>query len=141
MAKLIGMSTTLRSSRATAILDKIDAQSSAGKVKFYDGSRPATGGTATNLLGTLSLGTTAGTKPSGSVTNGVLTVNTNGSTGATASGTGTTTWARVTDGSDNFVMDLNVGTTNADIVLDNTSFVTGQKFTVTTGGTITEGNA
>lgn len=125
----------------TQVLNAIDGGTNAGKIAVYDGTRPATGGAATTKLWELSLGTTPGTKPSGSVTNGVLTINTNGSTGAAAVATGTATWARITTDAGTFVCDLNVGTTGADINLNTVSITSGQTVYITNGGTITDGSA
>lgn len=147
MANLVAYSTTVRSNRMTQVLNAIDGGSTAGVLKIYDGTRPATGGTVTNLLWTLPLGTgvlfgdTTGTKPSGTVSNGVLTLNTNGTVGHAATGTGTATWARITDSAGTFVCDLNVGTSGADINLNTTAISSGQTVYVTSGGTITDGSS
>jgi hypothetical protein len=130
----IGLSTTVRNARLTAIITALDSGSSGGFLKFYDGVRPATGGTVTNLLATLTL-----SKPSGTVSAGVLT----GSaiTGANATGTGTATWARLTDQAGTFVADLSVGTSGTDIILaGSASMTTGQPVSVTSWS-ITEGAA
>lgn len=141
MAQLVAYSTTVRTNRETQVLNAIDGGTSAGILAIYDGTRPATGGTATNKLWQLSLGTTAGTKPSGSVSGGVLTINTNGTTGAAALLTGTATWARITDSAGTFVCDLNVGTSGADINLNTTAITAGQTVYVTSGGTLTDGSS
>jgi len=132
----IGLSTTVRNARLTAIKDAIDAGSGAGKLKFYNGARPATGGAGTTLLGTCTLNDTCGT-----VADGVLTFDVDPKpTDSTADATGTVTWARITDSDDTFVADLSVGTADADIIVNLTSIVAGGVIEVTAAA-ITEGNA
>lgn len=133
----LGMTAALRSSRMTQVLNALDANASAGYIEFYSGARPATGGTVTTLLGTCTL-----SKPSGTVTTGVLNFSaiTNG-TGTAGAGAGTVaTWCRFKDGSGAFVQDGSVGTSGADINLNSTTIATGQTISIT-GGTLTEGNA
>lgn len=135
----LGLTTAIRNNRLTQILNALDANASAGYIEFYNGSRPATGGTATTLLATCPL-----SKPSGTISNGVLTLNsvTNG-TGTAGAGAGTVaTWARLKDGSGAFCGDCSVSATGGggDIQLNSTTIATGQAVSVT-AGSITEGNA
>lgn len=133
----LGLATALRSSRMTQILNALDANASAGYIEFYSGARPATNGTATTLLATCTL-----SKPSGTVTTGVLNFSavTSG-TGTAGAGAGTaSTWCRFKDGSGAFVADGSVSTTGADINLNSTTIATGQTVAVTSGA-LTEGNA
>ena len=139
MAQQPAYTTAIRTTRMQAVLDALDAGSGAGYLKIYDGTRPATGGTATTLLINFQLGATPGTKPSGSVTNGVLTLA--NVTAVTASATGTATWARLTTSAGTFVADFNVGTSGTDLIITNTSIVSGQTILLTNGATVTEGNA
>jgi hypothetical protein len=125
----------------TAVLAAIDAGSAAGVLTIYNSVRPATGGAVTTALAVLPLGAISGVKPSGSVSGGVLSLLTNGATGVAAINTGTPTWGRVTDSSGNFYLDLSVGASGCDINLSSASIITGQTVSVTSGGTITEGNA
>jgi hypothetical protein len=136
----LGFNTALRTARAQHVVDALDANASAGYVELYSGSRPATGAAigASVLLATCTL-----SKPSAAVASGVSTFNavTNG-TGTAGAGAGTTaTWCRFKDGSGAFVMDGSVGTSGADINMNSTTVATGQTVSITTGGTITEGNA
>lgn len=117
-----------------AMLDAITAAAGgSATLKFYDGTRPATGGTATNLLATLTCNATFAPAASG----GVLTLN--AITGANASATGTATWARVATSGGTFCVDLNVGTSGSDLNMTSTSFVSGQPVAVSSF-VITEGN-
>jgi len=126
----LAYSTTLRNTRMDAIATAVG---NAGLLKFYDGTRPATGGTATNLLATLTCGTPFAAASSG----GVLTAN--AITTANASATGTATWARLTTSGGTFVADMNVGTSGSDINMTSVSFVSGQPVAVSSF-VDTEGN-
>jgi hypothetical protein len=140
MAQQPGYSTALRTSRMTQVLNAFDAGSGAGILKVYDGTRPATGGAVTTLLATFNLGATPGTKPSGSVSNGVLTLA--NITDVTASGGSNTThtWARITDSTGAFVADYNTGTSGADINFSTSTITAGQTIHINNGATLTEGN-
>lgn len=108
------------------------------KLRIYDGSRPATGGTATTLLAELICNSTFAPSASG----GVLTLNAITSD-SSANATGTATWARIvkSDGSTH-VLDCSVGATGsgADIELNTVSIVQDAAVAITSA-TITEGNA
>lgn len=104
-------------------------------LRFYNGSRPATGGTATTLLAELTCNATF----AGSSSGGVLTLNSiTSDTSADASGTAT--WFRIvkSDGSTH-VLDGNVGTSGSDLNMDSVTFVAGATIAVTSY-TITHGN-
>ena len=130
----LGVLLSIRNSWLTSIANAIDVGTAGGKIKFYDGTRPATGGTATTLLGTVTCSTTCGT-----VSNGVLTF-ASFTEDSSADATGTATWARITDSDDNFVCDCSVGTSGADINLNSTSITAGGIVRITSG-TLTAGNA
>jgi hypothetical protein len=113
---------------------KLDANTtlvgSAGKLIIYDGARPATGGTATNVLATLTLGSPFAPASSGGVQSPTLPAAVN------ASGTGTATWYRITTSGGTFVMDGSVG---AEMTLNTASITSGLQVSVTSW-TITAGN-
>lgn len=124
----LGFSTDLRTARANAV------NTFAGStvyLRFYSGTRPATGGTATTLL--VELRATAAF--ASSVTSGVLTLGTFTAANAIA---GTATWFRIvkTD-STTHVMDGTVGT---DLVMTNSVLGGGDSVSFVSM-TITEGNA
>ena len=96
----LALVTSLRTTRATDIVTALGASA---KIKFYNGTQPATGGTATTLLGTLIGGSVIGTITSGVLTFGAVT-QTNSSHVS-----GTPTWVRFTTSADVFVADLNIG--------------------------------
>lgn len=128
----LGMSTTLRNARLDAITTAAGANA---KLRIYDGTRPATGGTVTNLLAELPCNATfAPAASSGTLTMNAITAD------AAADATGTATWARIVTSGNTFVLDCSVGTSGADINLNTTSIVIGANVAVTSA-VFTEGNA
>jgi len=129
----IGMNVTLRNLR----LDQITVRAGASALlRIYDGTRPATGGTATTLLAEL---TCNATFAPGAAT-GVLTLNAI-TQDTSANATGTATWARIvqSDGTTH-VLDCSVGTSGADINLNSVAISSGAAVSVTSA-TVTEANA
>lgn len=127
----IAYSTTVRN----AMLDAITtAAGGSALLSIYDGTRPATGGTATTLLAQLTCNATFAPSASG----GVLTLNSI-TQDSSANATGTATWFRITTSGSTFVLDGSVGTSGSDLNLTTTSIVSGQPVSVTSF-TITEGN-
>lgn len=108
-------STTLRNARLDAITTAVGAS---GKLRIYNGTRPATGGTATTLLAELTLNATFAP----AAASGVLTANAITSD-SSADATGTATWARVVTSVGTFVMDLGVGTSGQEVTISTTSIV------------------
>jgi len=120
-----------------AMLDAITTRAgSSALLRIYDGSRPATGGTATTKLAELTCNATFAP----SATGGVLTLNSI-TQDASADATGTATWFRIvkSDGT-TFVLDGSVGTSGSDLNLTTTSIVATQPVSITSF-VITEGNA
>jgi hypothetical protein len=129
----IAYNATLRNN----MLDQITTRAGASALlRIYDGSRPATGGTATTLLAELTCNATFAAGASG----GVLTLNAI-TADSSANATGTATWFRIVqaDGTTH-VLDGNVGTSGSDLNLNSVSIVSGAQVSVTSF-TITEGNA
>jgi hypothetical protein len=129
----IGMNVLLRNARLDAITTFAGGSC---KLRIYDGSRPATGGTVTTLLAELTCNATF----AGAASGGILTLNAI-TADTSADATGTATWARIvkSDGTTH-VLDCSVGTSGADINLNTVSIVTGAQVSVT-AATITEANA
>lgn len=128
----IAYSTALRNAMLDAITTAIGSN---GLLRIYDGSRPASGGTATTLLAELALSTTA----AGAASGGVLTFNSI-TQDSSANATGTATWFRVVTSGGTFVIDGSVGTSGSDLNLTTTSIVSGQPVSISSF-VITEGNA
>lgn len=120
----------------TAMMDAITTRAgNAALLRIYDGSRPATGGTATTLLAEL----VCGTPFAAGASNGVLTLGAI-TQDSSANATGTATWFRIVkaDGTTH-VLDGNVGTSGSDLNLTTTSIVATQPVSITSF-VITEGN-
>lgn len=123
----LGFATTLRTARASQIVAAIDAGAGAGKLRLYNGTRPATGGAVTTLLAELTF-----SYPCGTVTNGVLTFS-DITSDSSADTTGTATWFRIVDSTGAFVLDGTITVTGGggDITMTSTSIQAG----VTVDGT------
>jgi hypothetical protein len=119
------------------MLDQITSRAGASALlRIYDGSRPATGGTATTLLAELTCNSTFAAAASG----GVLTLNAITSD-SSANATGTATWFRIVQsGGSTHVLDGSVGTSGSDLNLNTTSIVSGATVSISSF-TITAGNA
>ena len=131
----LGINTTTRN----AMLDAITSRAGASALlRIYDGSRPATGGTATTLLAQLTCNATFAPGASG----GVLTLNSIASA-TSAAATGTATWFRIVQSNGStHVLDGSVSTVAAgtgDLQLDSTSIVLGGTVAISSA-TITAGN-
>ena len=112
----VGLNSSLRNARGQKIIDALDAGAGAGKINFYSGTRPATGGLVTTLLATCVL-----SDPSATVTNGIITFSPI-SDDVSADADGIITWARFVDSNDLFVMDVSCGIagSGADIIFNTT---------------------
>lgn len=112
----LGFNSTTRNAWLDAITTRAGASA---KLRIYNGTQPATGGTATTLLAELTCNATFAPAASG----GVLTLNAI-TQDSSADATGTATWFRLvqTDGTTH-VFDGTVGTSGADLNLNSTSIV------------------
>ena len=103
---------------------------SAAIIKIYDGTQPASANTAITsqtLLVSLAISGTFGTDSNGTIT---LSSVTNG----TAVATGTAQFFRITQSNGTtVVMDGSVGTSSADMILNNTSIATSQTVSISSG--------
>lgn len=130
----LAYATTLRNARLDAINTAANAGAGAALLRIYDGTRPATGGTATTLLAELTFSDPAfGAAGSGIITASSITQD------ASANATGTATWFRVVDSSATFVMDGNVSTSGSDLNMTTTAIVSTQPVSCSSF-VITEGN-
>lgn len=131
----LAFATTLRNSMLDQIKTALDAGAGAALIRIYDGTRPATGGTATTLLAELTCSDpSAGAAASGVLTFSAITQD------SSANATGTATWFRMVDSVATFVMDGNVGTSGSDLNLTTVSIVATQPVSISSA-TITAGNA
>lgn len=128
----IAYAATLRNSMLDAITTLAGASA---LLRIYDGTRPATGGTATTLLAELTCNATFA--PGAAA--GVLTLNAI-TQDSSANSSGTATWFRIvkSDGTTH-VLDGNVGTSGSDLNLTTTTIVATQPVGVSSF-VITEGN-
>lgn len=134
MTNVIGFAVATKNARANAIKTAIDS-GTAGSIKFYTGTRPATADTA--LSGNTLLGTLTFTAPPSApaASSGVLTFS--AITTANAVATGTATFARIADSAGTTIFDCDVGTSGAVINLNTTAIVSGGPIVITSF-TITE---
>lgn len=130
----LAYSSTVRNNRLTQISNAIDGGAGAGLLRIYQGTRPASGGTATTLLAELTFSDPC----AASITGGVLTFNTI-TQDSSADNSDTATWFRLVDSTGAFVVDGNVAASASDLNLTPTSITAGQPVSVTSF-TITEGN-
>jgi hypothetical protein len=126
-----GYSSTLRNAQLDAITTAVG---SAGKLRIYDGARPATGGTATTLLAEFTLGSPFAAGAAAAVLSPTLPSNT---TGLAA---GTATWFRIVTSGGTTVIDGSAGTSGTDLILNTATISIGLTCSVT-AFTITRGNA
>ena len=98
---------------------------SAGKLQIYDGTRPATGGAATNKLAEFTLGSPFAPASAGGILSPTLP---SATTGLFA---GTATWARITTSGGTFVHDMSAGTSGTDLILNSASITVGLSVSVT----------
>lgn len=130
----LAYATGTRNARLDAVNTALNAGAGAALLRIYDGTRPASGGTATTLLAELTF-----TDPAGAAASGGVWTASSITQDASANATGTATWFRCVDSSGNFVIDGNVGTSGSDLNLTTVSIVATQPVSCTSF-VITEGN-
>ena len=129
----LGMNAALRSARGDAYTT---FAGNASLFRIYDGSRPATGGTATTLLAELTCGS-----PFADGASSVVTTANAITQDSSANATGTATWFRhVKSDGTTHITDGSVGTSGSDLNLVTTSIVATQPVQVSSW-VLTEGNA
>lgn len=121
----VHLSDAARNAMADAFSALIDAGAAGGTIKIYDGTMPASVGTAVStqtLLGTLTFSATAfGAAAAGVITAAAIAPD------STADATGTAAWARIADSDATDIADVDVGATasGATIELNTTSITAG----------------
>lgn len=133
----LALTAALRNAHLDAITAAIGAGAGAGVVQIYDGARPASGGAATTLLGTVTCSDPAAPAASG----GVLTFSAF-TEDSSADATGTAAWARIEDSTGAWVTDMDVGTSGsgAELIMNTTSVTTGGPIRIDSGS-LTAGNS
>jgi hypothetical protein len=129
------MTTGYNAGLRNAQLDAITTFAGNGaKLRLYDGTRPATGGTATNLLAEFTLGSPFAPAASGGMLSPTL------PSATTGSAAGTATWFRIVkaDGTTQ-VIDGSAGTSGTDLVLNTATISVGVNVSVSSFS-ITRGN-
>ena len=122
----LAFSTTCRNNMLDEIAALVDGGVGAGLLRIYDGTRPASGGTATTLLAELTMSDPAfGAAAAAALTANAITDD------SSANATGTATWFRIVDSTGAFVIDGDVGTSGSDLNLSTTSIVSGGTVSVT----------
>jgi hypothetical protein len=133
----LGFTVTARNNRLDEITALIDA-GTAGKLRIYDGARPANADTAVGaqtLLAELTMNATSfPAASSGSMTANAITDD------SSANATGTASWFRIVDSAGNTVVDGDVGTSGSDLNLNTVSITSGVAVSVTSL-VLTDGNA
>lgn len=117
-----------------ALLGKLNTGGTAGHIKIFTGSMPATVETADSgtLLSTLTLSTTAFPASTDGGTNGLATATANAITSDTnAAATGTAGYFRAYDSAGTCVIQGTVGTASADMILNTTSISAGATVAIT----------
>jgi hypothetical protein len=128
----VRLSTATRNALANALATQIDAAAgspNAAFINIYDGSQPASADTAVTsqiLLAQLRFADPA----FGAAAAGVITANTIVSDDL-ANATGTAAWARITDGDNKTICDIDVGTSGATLNLVTTSITQNQPVQIT----------
>lgn len=129
----LGINGTTRNNMLTQIETALDAGAGAALWRIYDGTRPATCGTATTLGAELTC-----SDPAGSVASQVLTFSAI-TADASANASITASWFRLVDSTGTCVHDGNVGTAGSDLNLNSTTITAGQEVSISSA-TITAGN-
>jgi len=119
----MGYSTALRNAQMDAITSTVG---NAGKLRIYDGTRPATGGAVTTLLAEF---TPLGTPFAAGAAAGVLSPTLPAATTGVAAGTAT--WARLVTSANVFVADYSAGTSGTDVIMNTTTISIGVAVSVT----------
>jgi hypothetical protein len=118
---------TLNNALRTDFATVLNTDFGGGTLEIRTGSSPGAGSAAT---GTLLASITLPATPF-SISNGVATKT--GTWSTTAAASGTAGYVRVKDSGGTKIMDLTVGTSGAEVNLDNTNIATGQTVAVSSG--------
>lgn len=127
------LATATRNAAADAVADLADGGASAGTVKVYSGTQPASANDAAS--GTLLVTFTLNDPAFGAAASGVATLDVDPAISATAAATGTAGWFRMESSTPGTVIDGSVTATGGggDMTVDNTSITSGQTVNLTSG--------
>lgn len=125
------ISSTARSAACDAVVDLVDAGSGAGKLRIYDGTRPAGPGTAVSTQ-TLLAEVTLSDPAFGAASSGVAALS-GTPLSVTGAAAGTASWFRVVDSNNVAYVDGSVGTSSADLILTTTTISVGLTVQITSG--------
>ena len=132
MAAEIGISLAAAQAMLDALVDLMDAGAGAGYIEVRTGTRPdnVTDAATGTLLGTLTcsdpaFGAAADNNPGAKATASAITQD------SSADNTGTASWFRAYDSDDLAIIDGNVGTSNADMILDSVNIKAGGPISIT----------
>ncbi|MEG1728182.1 MAG: hypothetical protein RR280_01380 [Bacteroidaceae bacterium] len=124
---MISFSATLKKARFDAIATAISAGASLPKMNLYAGTRPANMGSPTS--GNTLICTVVINRPVYKTPQTGMTATINTALESTVLADGVPTWCRIFDGSNNPMIDLDVGD-GLDVQVNQPSFVAGSKLTV-----------
>ena len=124
-----------RSAAVDGVVDRTDAGATAGHIRFYSGSQPASANDAAS--GTLLADCPLPDPAWGAAVNGVATLN--DPTADTVDTAGTVGWARILDSDNNTVLDCSVSASGGggDLIVSNTSLAVGQPIDIQNNVTLT----
>jgi hypothetical protein len=127
----IHIKSTVRNDMLAALNVAANAGSGAATIELRSGTQPANADAADvgTVLATFTCADPAFETPA----SGSMDVDANPDLTATASATGTASWARMKDSNGVVVFDGSVGTSGADYTITSTSIVSGQTVTLTVG--------
>lgn len=142
MATDPGLGKTAAKAALDAIVDSLDAGTAATvpKLRIYSGTQPASPDTAVptgaTLLAEMNLGGAtafgaATTGTGGNANHVIANMTTATASDTSANATGTAAWFRAVDQDNAAIIDGSVGTSNADLTLNNTSITAAQTVQVT----------
>lgn len=133
------LANAVRSLAANAALDSVDAGAGAGKIRIYDGARPAGPDTAITTQVMLAEFTLADPAWAAAV-NGTKDLDADPDLSTTGAAAGTAAWFRALDSDNVAKYDGSVGTSGADLNLNTTTISVGLTVTITSGtGTMPAG--
>lgn len=127
----VRIAVAVRNAMIDTWVDSLDGGAGAATIEIRSGTQPADADTTATgtLLATLTCADPAFDAASG----GSAAIDADPDLSATASNTGTASWARVKDSDGDTIFDGSVGTSGTDFIITSTSITSGQTVTLTSG--------